>query len=227
MRLMRLSQAAENLQQRAVLDVALNKENEARELLMQKKKLIQALEKTKRRLEVLDELSMKINEAISLKETQLIGNVSLFPEIGREDTSPEIRIVSPKHKSDKDTMKTEISDLQHDKLCNEHNVDTVEHGSGISLNHDQDITIDARASDDMLNDLRAVSSYEDFMEDVDEQLMQVELDIYNFLRFSTMVLESKEKQMNTKVQQASEILEHIRKTRGRIASIMKRRENES
>ncbi|PKU69804.1 hypothetical protein MA16_Dca023623 [Dendrobium catenatum] len=44
------------------MEVARSRENEARELLMQKKKLLQALEKTKRRLEVLDDLSMKINE---------------------------------------------------------------------------------------------------------------------------------------------------------------------
>ncbi|KAK8938183.1 hypothetical protein KSP40_PGU006559 [Platanthera guangdongensis] len=63
-RLMRLSQAAENLQHWAAMDVALNKENEAREFLMQNKKILQALERTKRRLEVLDELSVKINEVI-------------------------------------------------------------------------------------------------------------------------------------------------------------------
>lgn len=44
------------------MEVARNRENEAWELLVQKKKLLQALERTKRRLEVLDELSTKTNE---------------------------------------------------------------------------------------------------------------------------------------------------------------------
>mgnify|MGYP000948591661 CR=1 FL=1 len=59
---MRLSEAAENLQKRAATSVLVGKETEARELLIQKKRLMQALEKSKKRVDVLDKLARKINE---------------------------------------------------------------------------------------------------------------------------------------------------------------------
>lgn len=62
LRLMRLTEAAENFQKWASADVHVGKESEARELLIQKKKLMQALEKSKSRIEVLDKLSAKISE---------------------------------------------------------------------------------------------------------------------------------------------------------------------
>lgn len=62
LRLMRLSEAAENLQKRAASSILVGKETEARDLLVQKKRLMQALEKSKNRIDVLDELAMKINE---------------------------------------------------------------------------------------------------------------------------------------------------------------------
>lgn len=57
-----MSETAENLKRRAAMSVLAGKEGDARELLVQKKKLMQALEKSKSRIEVLDKLSSKINE---------------------------------------------------------------------------------------------------------------------------------------------------------------------
>ncbi|KAL0921142.1 hypothetical protein M5K25_008186 [Dendrobium thyrsiflorum] len=232
LRLMRLSEAAENLQRRAVMEVARRRENEARELLMQKKKLLQALERTKRRLEVLDELSMKINEAISLKETQLIGNVTLFPEINKEDSGQEIRIISPKNIIDKDEKTTDIYDFEHTKPCDEEEgIETVKQEKKLSFDEElqncEEDAIGTQDSGSMMSDLRAISSYEEFLEHIDGQLRQAELDICNFLRLSTMIWESKQKQMNLKVQHISDILDHVRSTRERIANITKRRENEN
>ena len=62
MRLLRLSEAAENLKRQAAISVRTGKEGEARELLFQKKKVMEALEKSKSRIELLDELSTKLNE---------------------------------------------------------------------------------------------------------------------------------------------------------------------
>ncbi|KAL5996719.1 hypothetical protein ACLOJK_007639 [Asimina triloba] len=62
LRFMRLSEAAEKLRQQAALTVQAGKENEARELLLQKRKVMQALEKSKSRVELLDQLSMKLNQ---------------------------------------------------------------------------------------------------------------------------------------------------------------------
>ncbi|RVW98639.1 hypothetical protein CK203_032174 [Vitis vinifera] len=66
LRLMRLSEAAERLRRQAAISVQTGKENEARELLFQKKKVMQALEKSKSRIELLDELSAKLNEENTL-----------------------------------------------------------------------------------------------------------------------------------------------------------------
>lgn len=63
---MRLSEAAERLRRQAAISVQTGKENEARELLFQKKKVMQALEKSKSRIELLDELSAKLNEVRQL-----------------------------------------------------------------------------------------------------------------------------------------------------------------
>ena len=59
---MRLSEAAERLRRQAAISVQSGKENEARDLLFQKKKVMQALEKSKSRIELIDELSAKLNE---------------------------------------------------------------------------------------------------------------------------------------------------------------------
>ncbi|XP_042376871.1 uncharacterized protein LOC121970316 [Zingiber officinale] len=92
---MRLTEAAENLQKTAAKSIQVGKENEARELLIQKKKLLQALEKSKNRIEVLDKLSAKVTEAISLKETQLIGQVAIPPVDNQLDSHQQIHFISP------------------------------------------------------------------------------------------------------------------------------------
>ncbi len=62
LRLLRLSEAAEKLRRQAAINVRSGREDEAREMLFQKKKVMQALEKSKKRIELLDELSTKLNE---------------------------------------------------------------------------------------------------------------------------------------------------------------------
>ncbi|XP_020591492.1 uncharacterized protein LOC110032260 [Phalaenopsis equestris] len=227
LRLMRLSEAAENLQRRAVMEVARSRENEARELLMQKKKLLLALQRTKKRLEVLDELSVKLNEAISLKETELIGNVTLFPVINNEDSAQETRIIFPKNIIENDAM-TGNHDFKYTKTCEEEDIKNMKHEKSLPLYHEQlnyeEVAIDTQVSDNM-SDFRTISSYEDFLEHVDGLLKQAELATCDFIRLSTIFLESKQRQMNPNLQQISDILDLVRRTRGRIASIMKKSEN--
>lgn len=57
-----MSEAAEKIQRQAAISVQTGKENDARELLFQKKKVMQALEKSKSRIELLDELSTELNK---------------------------------------------------------------------------------------------------------------------------------------------------------------------
>lgn len=59
---MRLSEAAEKLKRQAAISVHNGKENDAMDLLYQKKKVMQAMEKSKNRIELLDELSAKLIE---------------------------------------------------------------------------------------------------------------------------------------------------------------------
>jgi hypothetical protein len=60
-----LTEAAENLKKRAAVSVRMGKENEAVDLLVQKKKLTKALENIKERIELLDKLSTKLSEVMT------------------------------------------------------------------------------------------------------------------------------------------------------------------
>lgn len=62
LRLIRLSEAIERLRRQAAVSVQTGKENEARDLLFQKKKVMQAMEKLKTRIELFDQFSVKLNE---------------------------------------------------------------------------------------------------------------------------------------------------------------------
>ncbi|KAK1275630.1 hypothetical protein QJS04_geneDACA000787 [Acorus gramineus] len=163
LRLMRLSEAAEKLQRQASADVRFGKENEARELLIQKRKVMQALDKSKSRIELFDKLLAKLNEAIAVKETQLIGHVASHLEGDQQDVSSEVRILS----------------------------------------------------DGKIHELQGVSSYEEFLEHIDQQLQEIETYMSTTLNLSTLVMDLEEKQKNTKVQQMVEILNDLRGTRER------------
>ncbi|KAJ3670698.1 hypothetical protein LUZ60_008124 [Juncus effusus] len=94
LRLMRLTDKIENLKRRAANNVMNGKEEEAIELLVQKKKLVQALERLKDQIVVLDKLSAKINEAISLKQNKLIERVSKETQISNREEEYEMNKVS-------------------------------------------------------------------------------------------------------------------------------------
>ncbi|KAM3746824.1 hypothetical protein ACB098_06G230200 [Castanea mollissima] len=127
LRLLRLSEAAEKIQRQAAISVQTGKENDARELLFQKKKVKQALEKSKSRIELLDELSTKLNKAISLKESQLVGNVALDFEVGNENAPSPVRIITPMQENKEDLNENvevephvlELDGQQDLQLCSE------------------------------------------------------------------------------------------------------------
>uniref|UniRef100_A0A7N0TJH7 Uncharacterized protein n=1 Tax=Kalanchoe fedtschenkoi TaxID=63787 RepID=A0A7N0TJH7_KALFE len=211
LRLMRLSEAAEKLQRQAANSVQAGKENYARDLLFQKKKIMQALDKSKRRIELLDELSAKLNEAISLKEARLIGNIALDLEVGEEAASGPIRIVPAESENkindvvngDPDTVsigKDENLQIHNKGRCNdEANLKSETMNEKTILNENG-----------VLNSLRDISSYEEFLEHLDGQLSIIEAELAILIRISTLVLEREEMPQNSKVHQALEILEGIR-----------------
>ncbi|KAK9284850.1 hypothetical protein L1049_024030 [Liquidambar formosana] len=227
LRLLRLSEAAEKLRRQAAISVETGKENNARELLFQKKKVMQALEKSKSRIELLDELSTKLNEAISIKETQLIGNVALDLEVGKEDASGPVRIVSPKEEvlehlnenKDFDANALKFSEDKKIHFCAESQANLPADSELESLG--KPVSGSIWNEDDMISSLRGISSFKDFLEHLDQQLDNIEAELVTVLRLSTLVLESEEKSINSKLLLIEEILQSIRDIRGRIASFIR------
>ncbi|XP_050226739.1 uncharacterized protein LOC126676558 [Mercurialis annua] len=219
-RLMRLSEAAEKLTRQAAISVNSGKENEARELLLQKKKVLQALERSKSRIELLNELSTKLNEAISVKESLLIGNIADL-EVNGEDASGPVRIVSPKEEVVVDKDEDEYTD---NKLNGSSNKDVQLHTDAeASLQAAEDLGIlrkDVLGEDGKIIGLDSISSYEDFLEHIDLQLNRIESELVVILNVSTLLLSDEDKPKNSKVQQTLELLESVRAVRNRVDKIM-------
>ncbi|KAL4622248.1 hypothetical protein ACB092_06G283700 [Castanea dentata] len=225
LRLLRLSEAAEKIQRQAAISVQTGKENDARELLIQKKKVKQALEKSKSRIELLDELSTKLNKAISLKESQLVGNVALDFEVGNENAPSPVRIITPKQENKEDLNENvevephvlELDGQQDLQLCSE-----IEESLPVSKEPEDiqaSLSVGIWDDNDPISDLSGISSYDEFLEHIDQELSKIEAELVTVLRVSTLVLDSKETPKNSKVQQTQELLESICGIRKRIASI--------
>ncbi|KAH7833265.1 hypothetical protein Vadar_004666 [Vaccinium darrowii] len=228
LRLMRLSEAAENLRRQAAISIQTGRENDARELLFQKKKVMQALNKSKARITLFDELSSKLNQAISVKETQLIENVASDVDIGSKDSSGTVRIVSPK---DEDTRnQNEVADpdfntmqYSEDQLLQVDTEGTADQLIGNSVDDLMgSLSSDIRNEVDIIYSLEGISSYEDFVERLDQQLNRIETELVMVLKVSTLVLEKNEKPKTSRVQQTEELLEGIRNIRERISSIVQK-----
>ncbi|XP_041990166.1 uncharacterized protein LOC121741471 isoform X1 [Salvia splendens] len=231
LRLIRLSEAVEKIRRQAAVSVQTGKENEARELLFQKKKIMQAMEKLKTRIELFDQFSVKLNElglkkkikfqAISMKESLLIGNMTLDLEVSESEPSSPVRIVSPTEENitdddlqlDSDNM--EFEEDQEMQVSSE-NQRTTHSENGCN-------SLEDSVSEKMLNDAddvrdpRESSTYEDFVTHIDQQLKKIQEELETFVRVSNLFLESKERPEYSKVQHATEILEGVYHIRERIA----------
>lgn len=228
-RLLRLSEAAERFRRQAAISVRTGKENDARELLFQKKKIMQAMEKSKSRIELLDELAAKLNEAISMREKQLIGNVALDLEIAIDETPSPVRIVSPKDDIADNSDENEDVDLETIKLADSQELQAPYDGNADLKTNNELKHLGASTSGDMskeadrINSLKGVSSYEEFLEHIDQQLRDIEVELVTFLRFSSLILENKDKLENSKIQQALDVLNGVHQLRGRIESIVQKK----
>ncbi|KAL3502918.1 hypothetical protein ACH5RR_037367 [Cinchona calisaya] len=226
LRFLRLSEAAEKLRQQASLSVQTGKEKDARELLLQKKKVMQAMEKSKNRIELLDELAAKLTEVISVKETELIGNVASDLEAGRDAAPTPVRFVSPKEEVPKSS--TEVNDFDHnEKLGQNEGLEvgvqnlTESHSENELNNSEQSVDGDVWKEVDAVRSLKATSSYEDFLDHIDSQLHKIQVEIVTSLKFPQLILESKENVQNSKLQDAVEILADVLRIRERIGNIRK------
>ncbi|GJV61833.1 hypothetical protein Tco_1467933 [Tanacetum coccineum] len=217
-RLLRLSEAAEKLQRQAAICVQSGKENDARDLLYQKKKTMQTLEKTKSRIELLDELSTKLIEAISLRERQLVGTVALDLDIEKEKVDSPVRVVSPSSEDPQNDSPDTSADQQlQDRPENipiEHEADNLEGSLQVP------IELLTHGNNDLASSLTGLTSYEDFLDHVDKKLNEIEDEVSTAVKFSTLILERDESQKNMKVQQLMEILGAVQHVRQRIAVMM-------
>lgn len=223
LRLLRLSESAEKLKKQAAISMQKGDENYARDMLVQRKKVLQALEKSKNRIELLDELSTKLSEVISLKESQLVGNVTMNMEDTTEDASSPVRIVAPKEEVLKDSPKDDsdlnmmkfgdIQDMQISSESQENPPDDTE-----TENLLRSLKTATGNENNIPNSLSEISSYKDFMEHIDQKLHEIETELVAFLNFSVLVLDSEERPKNSRWQQTMELLESIHGIRQRIRS---------
>lgn len=230
-RLMRLSEAAEKFRRQAAISVQTGKEDDARKLLFQKKQVILAMEKLKSRIELLDELSAKMNEVISVKEGLLIGNIALDIEVIETEPSSPIRIITPKEANLNNSYENQLSELDQLEF-GEHQEVLVVAESELSegdFNYTLSLSPIHGNNSNTMQHLREISSFKNFMKQIDQKLHEIEEQLETFISVSTLLLESKKKPEYTKVQHATDILEGVRNTRERIALIiqLKTSSNES
>ncbi|CAH9100217.1 unnamed protein product [Cuscuta europaea] len=216
LRLLRLSEVADKLRRQAAISVRSGKEDDARELLFQKKKVLQAMEKSKNRIELLDELAAKLNEAISMRETQLIGNASLELEVIAENIPSVVRIVSVSENDCNNSEGNEVHIREDVEVCNPQELQHLNHSVA-----DPEADNEASASGNMwseadsLDSLNGISSYEHFVEHINLELKKIEDEVVAVLRYAGLVIESKEKLENLKIQQLLDILDSIQHIRER------------
>ncbi|KAH7302358.1 hypothetical protein KP509_23G068900 [Ceratopteris richardii] len=195
-RFMRLTERVENLRMQAITDLKAGKEGSARQLLFEKQKVMQALEKSKQRAELLEELCNKLGEAISRKELQVITSLtSTEVEVDEDKTMLNVRIVSPKgHNLARDLVAgsekigEQVTEGLNSDADSSKNLDSecseVESGA-IS---------DARESNNQSFDTGKImlsskpETYPEFLFNVDKCLQQVEAQLHEFLNIAAMIL---------------------------------------
>ncbi|XP_015689667.2 uncharacterized protein LOC102706990 [Oryza brachyantha] len=219
-RLVRLTEAAENLKKRAAVSIRMGKENEAVDLLVQKKKLTRALESIKQRIEVFDKLSTKISEAISMKQNMLIEH-ALHPGMSNgKESNDNIRVFSGKvgDEADETTVSPAKSsekavDLKHVALSS----------MAGQLEQSKLQTSDKfkfSSEHDPPNGTTNHSSYDDFLEHIGLQLNSLECEIEQYISSQLAKQVDIQKPIDGKWQKLSGILKLISETRERIAKIV-------
>ncbi|CAO2814177.1 unnamed protein product [Amaranthus hypochondriacus] len=219
LRLLRLSEAAENLCRQAAVSVRKGKEDEARDLLLQKKKVMLALEKSKGRVELLDELAAKLTEAISIKEAELVRNVASDLDIDEDNAEGPVRIVSPTQDDGK-TLDDDYDIAYQSSIGDDQKLRPAinKEGNVLSFKEDVDAVSESISNGNegtLFNNFRGLSSYINFLDELDQQLYIIEKDLMTVFERPDATSENEEKPNSSKKKQL-EILENIRGTRMRL-----------
>lgn len=218
LRLLRLSESAEKLQKQAAISIQKGDEDYVRDTLLQRKQVLQALEKSKIRIESLDELSAKLSEAISLKESQLVGNVTMKIEDTIKDDSNPVQIIAPKEEvledslnDDSDSNKMKFNDIQDVQISFESREKPLDDKEIDNLL--KSLSTDTGNENSISSSLSKISSYEGFMEHIDQKLSEIETELVSILNVSILVLDSEERPKNFRWRQTTELLESIHRIR--------------
>lgn len=162
-------------------------------------------------------------QAISLKESQLVGNVSLDLEVGREHSPSPVRIISPKQENTEDLNENKEFEPNVLELDGREDLQLYPE-SRESLPVDKEpkdleasLRVGIQNEDDIISSLNGISSYEDFLEHLDKDLSNIEAELLTILRVSTLILDSNETGNNSRVRETLELLEGIRGIRKRYA----------
>ena len=162
-------------------------------------------------------------QAISLKESQLVGNVALDLEVGNENAPSPVRIIAPKQENKEDLNENkevephvlELDGQQDLQLSSE-----IEESLPVGKEAEDiqaSLSVGIWNDNDLISGLSGISSYDEFLEHIDQELSKIEAELVTILRVSTLVLDSKETPKNSKVQQTQELLESICGIRKRYA----------
>lgn len=158
-------------------------------------------------------------QAISVKETQLIGNVALDLEVDLEDPSGLVRIVSPKKRVQEEKDEDKDFDPNAPKPGdNRSQVLQFSEASplvGEEMDCQGSVGLYIDTEDNKTNSWSEISSFSGFLENLDHQLNDIESELVTILNVSSLILDNKEKPKNVKVQQAMELLESVCSIRGR------------
>nr|BAJ89644.1 predicted protein [Hordeum vulgare subsp. vulgare] len=209
-RLVRLTEAAENLKKRAVVSVRMGRENEAVDLLVQKKKLTKALENIKERIELLDKLSAKISEVISVKQNMLIEHALRPGTTNVEDSSDHIRVLSGK-------IDDRVDEASDSNLAGQSERSELQMTDSFTFSKDPDPT-------NIMDDHYA---YDDFVQHIDSQLNSLQCEIERYTNFRLAKEADTQQSINDKLHKLSNILKLITETRERIAMILDNTVSES
>lgn len=230
-RFMRLTETVENLRMRAAVDLKAGKEESARQLIVEKKKVMQALEKSKQRAELLEELSNKLGEAISRKEVQLIAALSsttLRVGDGDNTVTTSVRIISPKGE-DPATDQTVHMERNGGTMVQDAEDDTIQpmvrdtQATRTAFDADNNIEMEDDPISDVVNAMLSTRPdlYPSFLSRIDDRLHDVEAQLHDFINVAAMVLpEGVGIMANEKVATVKQIWHDVLSARARIRKIV-------
>lgn len=226
-RLVRLTEAAENLKKRAAVSVRMGRENEAVDLLVQKKKLTKALENLKGRIELLEKLSAKISEAISVKQNMLIEHALRPGTPNGEDSIDEIRVFSGKVDDGVDETDCLPKSIEKRSFEMRNVVSTNLAGQSEKNKFQMDDQLTFSIVHDPTNSTDDPSAYDDFLEHIDSQLNSLECEIEQYINSQSVTDVDIQQSINGKWHKLPIVLKLITETRERIAKILDHKVNDT